>query len=227
MSVLNSDLQHNTYIPLTEVIKQIWSQNQVQVYRFKYFRILLRIYRAESNIWRHLTTVTPKSRERYSKTPGPQTEKFLNPSLSHCCWDRCTFTYTERIKHLSCKIITYMHIYKHVFYVRLCALCLPTLSSTKKPQYKPTFHEVYRIIPQETSHKNVPRFKSRSFSFFFFYGATTLIVLAFSTISFHLRRPCTCSAHVIRRRFNRPSDTAVLCNVFILQPLTTLHVSTL
>jgi len=33
--------------------------------------------------------------------------------------------------------------------------------------------------------------------FFFFYGATTLIVLAFSTISFHLRRSCTCSAHFI------------------------------
>lgn len=140
MFVLNSDLQRNTYILLTEEIKETWSQNQVQVYRFKYIRFHLRIYRAESNIWRHLTTAPSKSRERYSKAPGPWTEKFLNASLSHCYSDRCAFTYTERIKHLSCKIIIYTHIYKYVFYVRLYVLCLSTLSSMKKKQYTTIFH---------------------------------------------------------------------------------------
>jgi len=42
-----------------------------------------------------------------------------------------------------------------------------------------------------------------SIQFFFFYGATALIVLAFSTISFHLRRSCTCSAHFVSSIFFR------------------------
>ena len=40
-----------------------------------------------------------------------------------------------------------------------------------------------------------------STSFFFFYETTTLIVLAFSTISFHLRRSWTCSAHSVSTIF--------------------------
>ena len=46
------------------------------------------------------------------------------------------------------------------------------------------------------------------FPFFFFYGATTMLVLAFSTISFHLRWSCTCSAHVRNFIFFRPFLTS-------------------
>ena len=132
------------------------SKSNIGVYRFKYFRFHPRIYIAASNIRSHITTVPLQYTERYSKTPGPLAEKFLNVSLSQCYEDRCTFTYTERIKHLSCKIIIYMHIYKYVFYVRLYVLCPSTLPSMKNSNTQPYFNRFIAFIQQNPLIKMYP-----------------------------------------------------------------------